>query len=163
MNCERAIELISARIDGELSPADEAALEGHLAECPACAAAAEAFELQDAELRHTFDQRRHQAGAVAERVASHLPRRAANRWKRLRRARPYAFAAVLAAAVAGLVWLLAVHSRPPGPPAPGSDRGSEPFAGLTPRPKPATAPAPPLAVGDSIHTKPGERRRATLP
>src|SRR5690348_2950629 len=113
MNCERAIELISARIDGELSAADEAALEGHLAECPACAAAAEAFELQDAELRHTFDQRRHQAGAVAERVAGRLPRRPASRWKRLRRAaRPYAFAAAVAAAVAGLVWLLGVHSHP---------------------------------------------------
>src|SRR5437588_222213 len=58
MNCERAIALISARIDGELSPADEAALEAHLDDCPACAATAEAFELQDAEMRHAFDERR---------------------------------------------------------------------------------------------------------
>jgi ferric-dicitrate binding protein FerR (iron transport regulator)/tetratricopeptide (TPR) repeat protein len=166
MHCERAIELISARIDGELSPADDAALEGHLAECPACAAAAEAFELQDAELRHTFDERRHQAGTVAERVAAGLPRRgpSADRWRRLRRqARPYAFAAALAAAIAALVWLLGAHPSPPAHRAPGADAGPESFAGLTPKPRPASAPAEPLAVGKTIATKAGERRRATLP
>src|SRR5690349_5016300 len=140
MNCERAIELISARIDGELSPADDAALESHLAECPSCAAAAEAFELQDAELRHTFDERRHTAGAVAERVAERLPRPAAG---------------------AGLVWLLAGHSRPTAPPP--ADRTPEPVARLTPRPRPAAPPAEPLKVGDTLRTGRGERKRAALP
>jgi ferric-dicitrate binding protein FerR (iron transport regulator)/tetratricopeptide (TPR) repeat protein len=165
MNCEHAIELISARIDGELSPADEAALEAHLARCPACAATAEAFELQDADLRHAFDERRHQAGTVAERVADRLPRpaAAAGRWKHLRRrARPFLFGATLAAALVGLAWFLAVHSNPPvvpPPPAP----GAEPFDGLTARAKPAVPEPQKLAVGDSVTTKPGERRRVALP
>ncbi len=165
MNCEHVLALISARIDGELSPADEAALEAHLAECPACAATAEAFELQDAEMRHAFDERRHQAGAVAERVADRLPRRPAGRWKRLRRrARPFAFGAAVAAAVLGLAWLLGVHSNPPpvsAPPAPAA--GAEPIEGLTARRKEAPAAAPPLAIGQTLRTRAGERRRAALP
>jgi ferric-dicitrate binding protein FerR (iron transport regulator)/tetratricopeptide (TPR) repeat protein len=167
MNCERAIALISARIDGELSAADRAALETHLGECPACAATAEAFELQDAEMRHAFGGRRDEAAAVAERVADHLPRQPlpGGRWPRLvRRARPYAFAASLAAAIAGLVWFLGIYSRQPAPPAPSrGEPGPQSFEGLTPKARPAAPPAQPLAVGQSIQTKPGERRRATLP
>ncbi len=165
MNCEQAIALISARIDGELSPADAAALDDHLAACPACAATAEAFELQDADMRHAFDERRHQAGAVAQRVADRLPRQATppGRWRRLRRrARPYLFGAVLAAALVGLAWLLGAHSNPPAlPPTPAP--AAEPLDALTARPK-APAPTPQtLAVGQSVTTKAGDRRRLALP
>jgi len=167
MICEHAIALISARIDGALSPADEADLEAHLGECPACAATAEAFELQDAELRHAFDERRHQAGTVAERVADRLPRHdtPAQRWKRLRRrARPFAFAFAVAATVVGLAWFLGVHSnRPAAPPPPVAERGPELVLGLTPRARPTPPPAQPLAVGETIRTRAGERRRAALP
>ena len=167
MNCERAIALISARIDGELSPADSAALESHLAECPACAATAEAFELQDADMRHAFDKRRHQAGTVAERVAENLPRfTPADRWRKLRRrARPFLFGVTLAATLAGLAWFLAVQTPPPAEPSkhsPGADT-DEPFGGLTPRPRTPAPSAPPIEIGQNLHTKPGERRRATLP
>jgi ferric-dicitrate binding protein FerR (iron transport regulator)/tetratricopeptide (TPR) repeat protein len=166
MICEHVLALISARIDGELSPDDEAALEAHLGTCPACAATAEAFELQDAELRHAFDERRHQAGAVAERVADRLPRLdARNRWKRLRRrVRPFAFVVAVAAAIVGLAWFLGVHSNPPAPPRPsGSEPGPDAVLGLTPRPRPAAPPVQALAVGQTLHTRPGERRRAVLP
>jgi tetratricopeptide (TPR) repeat protein len=166
MNCERAIALISERIDGELSPADEAALEAHLGECPACAATAEAFELQDADMRHAFDDRRHQAGAIAERVAEQLPRRAshASRWKRLRRqARPYLFGAVLAAAFAGLTWLLAVHSNPSTAPTPPASGSLDPIDGLTARAKPPVPEPQKLALGQTLTTRPGERRRVALP
>ena len=167
MNCEHAIALISARIDGELSPADRAALESHLAECPACAATAEAFELQDADMRHAFDERRHQAGTVAERVAENLPRfTPADRWRKLRRrARPFLFGVTLAATLAGLAWFLAVQTPPPAEPSkhsPGADT-DEPFGGLTPRPRTPAPSAPPIEIGQNLHTKPGERRRATLP
>ncbi|MBE6957014.1 MAG: hypothetical protein E7450_06140 [Ruminococcaceae bacterium] len=40
MNCERYLDLISARLDGPLSPADEAELTAHLNDCPACRAIA---------------------------------------------------------------------------------------------------------------------------
>lgn len=39
--CEKYTELISAKLDGELSGAEELALEAHLASCPACRALAE--------------------------------------------------------------------------------------------------------------------------
>lgn len=38
MNCENALELISASLDGELTAAEEAQLREHLAQCPACRA-----------------------------------------------------------------------------------------------------------------------------
>ena len=36
MHCEQYLDLISARLDGELSQQEEAALTAHLQECPAC-------------------------------------------------------------------------------------------------------------------------------
>ncbi len=40
MNCERYLDLISARLDAPLAPADEAELAAHLNECPECRAIA---------------------------------------------------------------------------------------------------------------------------
>ena len=40
---EHWLELISASLDGELSDADRAALEEHLAVCPECRRVSEAF------------------------------------------------------------------------------------------------------------------------
>src|SRR5438105_1270953 len=68
MDCEQALALISAQIDREIEPADRARLEQHLAECPACRATADAFALQDEELRHTFVPRREAAVATAVRI-----------------------------------------------------------------------------------------------
>lgn len=39
MDCDGYLELLSARLDGPLSPAEDAALREHLARCPACRAA----------------------------------------------------------------------------------------------------------------------------
>ena len=38
MNCDQALEAISAALDGELSAKERAQLEAHLAQCPSCAA-----------------------------------------------------------------------------------------------------------------------------
>ena len=38
MNCDQALEAISAALDGELSAKERAQLEAHLAHCPSCAA-----------------------------------------------------------------------------------------------------------------------------
>ena len=35
LDCDQALELISAKIDNELTPQEEAALAEHLAACPA--------------------------------------------------------------------------------------------------------------------------------
>lgn len=41
MSCGKYLDLISARLDGALSPEDEHALTAHLSQCPACRAIAE--------------------------------------------------------------------------------------------------------------------------
>lgn len=47
--CDQAMELLSARLDGVLTPEEEAGLEEHLAQCPECRAlAADLAELHDA-------------------------------------------------------------------------------------------------------------------
>ena len=50
MSCERYLDLISARLDGPLSPADEAELTAHLNTCPECRAIARDLERVHAEL-----------------------------------------------------------------------------------------------------------------
>ncbi len=44
MSCEQALELISAKLDGALTPEQEAALAAHLDACPDCKALLEAME-----------------------------------------------------------------------------------------------------------------------
>jgi len=77
MQCEDAINLISARIDGELSADDRSLLEAHLSECANCRAMAEAMQLQDAQLVRAFATRRKAAAELADRVTMQLapPRR----------------------------------------------------------------------------------------
>lgn len=48
--CDEILDLISARLDGALSPGEEAALAEHLAACPDCAALAADLEAIHAEL-----------------------------------------------------------------------------------------------------------------
>src|SRR4051812_7081509 len=72
MTCDEAVNLISARTDGEISPEQDAALEGHLATCSACRELAEAMSAQDAALDNLFADRRDGAVAVAERVIRRL-------------------------------------------------------------------------------------------
>jgi ferric-dicitrate binding protein FerR (iron transport regulator) len=78
MNCEQALNLISAQLDGELTPDDQAVLEAHLQECAPCRATAEALQAQDADLRRAFAPRRQAATAVAERVIVQLRLRPAD-------------------------------------------------------------------------------------
>lgn len=61
MNCERYLDLISARLDGELTEQEEAALIAHLQECPACRAIA-----QDMEHLHNTLSGLGEVGAPAE-------------------------------------------------------------------------------------------------
>ena len=68
MNCELAPNLLSARLDGEIDDADRAALESHLAGCPACRAAADAMTTQDAVLTSAFNERLRAADLLADRV-----------------------------------------------------------------------------------------------
>lgn len=47
MTCEEALPLLSAHLDGENSPEEEAALQAHLARCAACREILEAYEAID--------------------------------------------------------------------------------------------------------------------
>jgi len=70
VNCEQANNLIGARIDGEIDNGHVAALDAHLAECPACRGVVEAMTAVDADLTRAFAPRRAAAAAVADRVLS---------------------------------------------------------------------------------------------
>src|SRR5437016_5854835 len=72
MDCEQALTLISAQLDREIAPHDRIAIEAHLQTCPECRATAEAFQLQDVDLRRAFAPRREVAAAVAEQVVGRL-------------------------------------------------------------------------------------------
>jgi hypothetical protein len=72
VNCETATHLISAKIDGEIAPADRAALEAHLEECAGCRATADVLTGLDSEIDQAFGERRSMATAVAERVISQI-------------------------------------------------------------------------------------------
>jgi ferric-dicitrate binding protein FerR (iron transport regulator)/tetratricopeptide (TPR) repeat protein len=192
VNCEQALHLISARLDRELTDDDRPALEAHLRDCPACAAAAEAFQAQDANLRRAFAPRREALAAVEDRIITRL-RLGSHFAPRRRLWFDWRLHALLAAA-AGIVVLLylweaggemgsrlAVSKAPPAamlkapPPvvamgggmAGGSGMmgGGAPaqLAGLTPRPRVPPPEPPALAVGERVRTESGERRRYALP
>src|SRR5436190_17296394 len=127
MQCESALNLISADLDHEAQPADRAWLDEHLKDCGGCLATAEAFRLQDADLRRTFALRREAVAAVAERVMERialledeagprpiLPLTSDLRLRRIRRFMGCVMAA--AATIAGVALSLHAFSERPGRP-----------------------------------------------
>ncbi len=106
MDCQHALPLISAHLDGELTPEERAALEAHLADCADCRAATEELRLQDAKLRRAFTPRRLAAAAVGDRVIASLQNPGTGRNGRLPwLASPLALAAgVLIAVVSVDLW-----------------------------------------------------------
>jgi ferric-dicitrate binding protein FerR (iron transport regulator)/tetratricopeptide (TPR) repeat protein len=172
MDCEQALALISAQIDRQIEPADRERLEQHLADCPACRATADAFALQDEELRHTFAPRREAAAATAERVASRLgapPRSAGARFVPRRPGPRLALVLGAVAAAACVVAAVRWWPRPQQPDNPEqvADGGAGPtqvlFDLLTPRERPAAPEARKLTVGETVVTRAGERQRRRLP
>lgn len=72
MDCEKAIELVSAAVDREIAPDDRAALDAHLAGCADCRATSDAFRLQDADLRRAFAPRREAVSRLAGRAFARI-------------------------------------------------------------------------------------------
>lgn len=162
MNCEQAALLICARVDGALAPEDQLPLEQHLADCPACRATLEAFNLQHHELQQTFEPRRQAVVAMAAQVNARLVPQGkpatARRWRWRWAILP---AAAAAAVVAFLLWDR--DRKPTTPPlGPGADTQLA-QAGLVPRPRIVAPRAPEMKVGAEIQTRAGERRRVSLP
>jgi ferric-dicitrate binding protein FerR (iron transport regulator) len=166
MNCEQALGLISARLDRELAADDAVALDQHLAECLSCRATAEAFTLQDQELRQAFEPRRQAAAALARTVSTQLEpaptKSPARRWL----GPALVGGALLAACIAGILLLRSFFpDKPPVQPVPGPGSGS--FADLkTLTPKPLGEPAKKpdkVALGKTVETGLAERKRVELP
>src|SRR5262245_56612300 len=72
MDCDQAQNLLSARLDREITPADLEALTEHMQTCPICRGTAEVLTGLEAELRRGFAGRRAAASSLAERVVARL-------------------------------------------------------------------------------------------
>lgn len=68
VNCETALELLSAKLDGELQEEDQKALDAHLSHCPHCQKIAQAYEDLDEGLLDMMEEPPAQlrAGVMAE-------------------------------------------------------------------------------------------------
>jgi anti-sigma factor RsiW len=76
IDCDRAGSLIERRLDGEASPQDDIALDGHVAGCPSCAALLQAETALDTALAARFAGAAPStalAAAVRARVAAEAP------------------------------------------------------------------------------------------
>lgn len=157
-------------VEGDLSAADLAQIEGHLAECPACAAAAERLRTSQAWLREALappfapiDQEN-----LRQTVMAQIRTEAAAKPVHPLAIRPALLAACAASLlIATLVWR---RDRPAMAPAPGTPApmaairpGAEPTQEASPRlarhdparvPLPPTRPRPAIAPADSPPEEP---------
>jgi ferric-dicitrate binding protein FerR (iron transport regulator) len=102
MDCEQVQSFLVADMDRELPRADRAHLEEHLRACAACRATAEAYRLQDAELRLLFAPRRQAVTRVASRVIADL------RLRPTRTRRRVPWIGMVVSAAAGFLLALAI-------------------------------------------------------
>ena len=106
MTCETATNLISSRIDGEISAADQSVLDEHLSTCPACRATMDALAAQDSDLTSAFAPRRTAAAAVADAAIARIHREHVQSF----RPRRFPFlTAILSAAAGFALALLILH------------------------------------------------------
>lgn len=158
MNCEQATALISARLDREIGPDESRQLDDHLGECPACRATAEAFALQDHDLRDAVGPRREGAKRVARAVAGQV--------RPAGPPRPWLTRAVIGtlALAAGVAALLLFRNQLTPVVAPPDELGRTIASStLKPLPEKLQAQMTRLKVGDAIATGPAERQRRVLP
>ncbi len=117
-DCDGMLTLISARLDGMLSPQEEARLEAHLARCPDCRALARELEgLHEAMSGLSPAAPEDFAGRVMERVLADGPPRAGKR-SLSRRLRVWGAAAALLLLAAGAFGLRPLFSSSPDRAAP---------------------------------------------
>jgi len=140
MNCPESRELLQRRLDGEFW--GDAALEQHLAGCPACRDLETAGRRVETALR-TRDRPVPPAG-LAERIVERLlrERRARLRWRRAAVAATVA-ASFVAVASAYQLWFAAPRSRPT--PVPVAKERAQPGAPASPLAKNGDTPAAPSA------------------
>lgn len=173
MTHDEALSLLSARIDGPLTSDQQRSLDSWLAESPDNLVMAEAFSTQHGELRTVFEPRREAARQTAVAVARQLTsapspapeRRGPLWWRLLVTPLPAACAAAL---LIGLGLFVFNRGRQPETKnntaiAANTFDESSLLGSLKPRTKPEAPKTTAVAVGDTIETKPGEKRRVVLP
>ena len=174
LNRDDALNLLAARVDGELTAAQEAQLEEWLAVNPDGPILAESMRVQDAELRRAFEPRRQAAMRTAERILPLLNEppmpttsRPASRWKYLW----YALPPLMGSAIALAIFLVGLRTSPSGNPGPqpGVALADVPAVRLPaellmkPRPRPVTPEVAVATIGQRLITTAGVKRRAVLP
>src|SRR5262245_19008366 len=82
MDCEQALKLISALIDGELAPDEKAQLEEHLKGCADCRQSELVHRRQDHALRRALSSQREHAAAFTERIKDWLQGQDGPTWPR---------------------------------------------------------------------------------
>jgi ferric-dicitrate binding protein FerR (iron transport regulator) len=132
VDCELAANLISARTDGELAAGEDAALDGHLAECAACRAAMEAAATQDAAMVRAFATERNAAAALARRVEREIESFSSPRETSRRNVKRWAgwMAAAAAGFVAGVIYMRPANTPTTTTPLQVSVQPADPIAHL---------------------------------
>jgi ferric-dicitrate binding protein FerR (iron transport regulator) len=152
VDCDKALTLLSAQLDREIQPEERPVLESHLAECPNCRSASDAFRLQDADLRRAFASRREAAARVAERVIGRLPARRANGRGQLR------WLPMVLAAAAGFLLAVGIFGPWQKPP---DGTATAPPTQIEPKPEPMALLT--LATGAVEVLLPGKNTWELLP
>ena len=130
MNCDQALELISASLDESLTPAERQALDSHLADCPACRALLADFQkmndvfstlpaappagLSQGVMDRIADQKQEDASKVTP-FPSKKPRR--RRWVRWGAAAAVFAVVILGAGRSGMLDVLVSRNAGAAPPA----------------------------------------------
>lgn len=109
MNCEQAAELMSAMLDGELTPQEQQALSAHLAQCEQCRALLEALRAADAAFKNEQSE---PPACLREHVMAQIHRQSAQSKRRSVRNRVLGALAVAAAAAFILLSALDVIHLP---------------------------------------------------
>jgi anti-sigma factor RsiW len=108
MTCDEAHNLMNARLDGEITAADDAALQSHLTDCPCCRATQAELTAQHDRLREAFADHHAAARRVADRVLASRPP-----LRRQRSILPWLSTILSAAAGFALAWaIFRVPTRP---------------------------------------------------
>jgi ferric-dicitrate binding protein FerR (iron transport regulator)/tetratricopeptide (TPR) repeat protein len=175
MTNDEALQLLSARIDGELTPDQDQTLDAWLRDNPDGQAIAEAFRAQHTGLQKSFVERRQAAARTAERVIDQLPPMPASsvstelprsRWRHTWSIFP-PIAAVIALGFIAVTWL---QPEPPTVTIPGKNEvATAPTLNLdgytdllVPKAKPPVPTAAVVAVSQSVKTEPGRPMRQML-
>jgi ferric-dicitrate binding protein FerR (iron transport regulator)/tetratricopeptide (TPR) repeat protein len=171
MTHDEALLLLSARLDGPLTGDQQQALESWQTESPDNQILAEAFRTQHGELLTTFEPRRDAARSTAAAVAKQLandptpaPERPAMGWRRLFISPWFAgCAAALLLAIGLFVFRRDGSTIIDEHPNSLATATSDSTVGLRARERKVLPQPLPAAIGDTIATLAGEKKRVTLP